>query len=197
MLPLSINLLCQGSDNPIIHYLDLPYPSIHPGEPFITVILSPLTIYIHVSNLKFTQIRQTLTSRWTFKDHLGCHIPTCENYFWGKWATIGHSSAMHSQLNQLQMVVSRSLWWHNVFIQIFAHAQIDVHPPSSSSSRNTKIGEFDDFCIKNAWIWGQDDGPIIMQVLHVLLTLSALLLEWIRYLPKWGYKMVLNAQWSL
>ena len=28
-------------------------------------------------------------------------------------------------------------------------------PPSSSSSRPTKIGEIDDFCIRNAWIWGQ------------------------------------------
>ena len=42
-----------------------------------------------------------------------------------------------------------------VFIQIDVHALIDAHPSSSSSSWHTRIGEIDDFCIKNTWICGQ------------------------------------------
>ncbi len=38
-----------------------------------------------------------------------------------------------------------------LFIQIDAHARIDAHPPSTSSSRLTEIGEIDNFCIKDAW----------------------------------------------
>ncbi len=32
-------------------------------------------------------------------------------------------------------------------------------PLSLSSFKHTQIGEIDDFCIKNAWIWGQILGP--------------------------------------
>ena len=35
-----------------------------------------------------------------------------------------------------------------VFIQIDAHARIDAHPPSSSSSWHTKMAEIDDFSSK-------------------------------------------------
>ena len=55
-------------------------------------------------------------------------------------------------------------------------------PPSSSSYWHTIIGEIHDFCTNNAWICGQNFEPIIMHQYYVLLTLSALLLEWIWYL---------------
>ena len=50
---------------------------------------------------------------------------------------------------------------HTVFIHIDAHARIHAHLPSSSSSWHTKIGEIDDFCFKNAWIWGQVLRPLL------------------------------------
>ena len=75
---------------------------------------------------------------------------------------------------------------NTVFIEIYAHALIDAHPLHHQTHCPQKSGWNRWFCIENVWIWGQFLEPSTLCIqLHVLFTLSALLLEWIRYTYPW------------